>query len=99
MNRILLLLFLMISSSLFCQNKADTLEGWWTMIEQVHYFEDQSIIEMEFITNNDLFDMDILYRETALIPGTPVQIVIVAFLRNEKLIVSQLEIVPQGCDD
>jgi hypothetical protein len=99
MNKILLLLFLFVSSILFSQNSVDTLEGWWTMIEQVHYFEDQSLLEMEFDASNDLYDMDILYNELALVKGIPVQITIIAILRNEKLLVSQLDVVPQGCDD
>ena len=97
MIRILLLLFLTLPFFLFSQEKADTLEGWWTMNQGVHYFENQSLIEMEFISK-DLYDMDIIYSEFAPEQGIPVQVTIVAILRNEKLMVSQIDVVPQGCD-
>ena len=97
MIRILLLLFLIVPCLLFSQTKADTLEGWWTMNQQVHYFEDQLILEMEFVSD-DLFDMDIIYNELVPEQGVPVLITIVAILEDKKLKVSQLELVPQGCE-
>ena len=97
MIRILLLLFLIVPSLLFSQEKADTLDGWWTMNQDIHYFEDQSLIEMEFVSD-DLFDMGIIYKELAPDQGSPVQVRIVAVLRDEKLRVTQLDVSPQGCD-
>jgi hypothetical protein len=97
MIRILLPLFLIAPSLLFCQEKSDTLEGWWTMNQARHYFEDQLVIEMEFVSD-DLYDMEIIYKELAPEQGIPVQVTIVAILRNEKLRVTQLDVSPQGCD-
>ena len=97
MTRILLLLFLSLPSFLLSQETADTLEGWWTMNQGEHYFENQSLVEMEFVSK-DLYDMDIIYSELAPQQGIPVQVVIVAIFRNEKLLVSQVDVVPQGCD-
>lgn len=97
MIRILLSLFLMVPSLLFCQEKADTLEGWWTMNLELHYFEDQEMLEMEFVSD-DLYEMDIIYKELVPEQGIPVQVIIVAELRDEKLRVTQLDVLPQGCD-
>jgi heptaprenylglyceryl phosphate synthase len=97
MIRILLLLFLIAPNLLFSQEKADTLDGWWTMNQDIHYFEDQFLIEMEFVSD-DLFDMGIIYKELASGQGSPVQVTIVAVLRDEKLRVTKLDVSPQGCD-
>lgn len=97
MIRILLPLFLMAPSFLFCQEKADTLEGWWTMNQELHYFEDQEALEMEFVSDN-LYDMDIIYNELVPEQGIPVQVTIVAVLKDGKLKVTQLDVSPQGCD-
>ena len=45
--------------------KADTLEGWWTLLEGKHYFEDEITQPIEFV-GEDLWGMDAYYE--AMVP-------------------------------
>ena len=66
------------------QAKADTLEGWWTLLEGKHYFEDEITQPIEFV-GEDLWGMDAYYE--AMVPqlGLPVQVIITAIQKENYL--------------
>jgi hypothetical protein len=98
MKRLLLIVLIICQIGLKAQSKKDTIEGWWTMVDSIHYFESHELIPMSFI-GKELFDMELLYNELAPEKGIPVLVQIVAVLRQKSVEVDQLLVVPQGCDD
>ena len=74
------------------------MEGWWTMNEGQHYFEDQSNISARFV-GEDLWGMEEYYSELVPEMGLPVQVIISAKMNGEILEIYTLEIAPEGCED
>ena len=66
------------------QAEADTLEGWWTLLEGKHYFEDEITQPIEFV-GEDLWGMDAYYE--AMVPqlGLPVQVIITTIQKENYL--------------
>ena len=80
------------------QTQLDTLEGWWTMQDGQHYFEDQTTIKVKFV-GEELWGMEDYY--TAMVPqiGLPLQVIITATKKEDYLEVYTLTPSPEGCDD
>ena len=80
------------------QTKVDTLEGWWTMQNGQHYFEDQVTIKVNFV-GEEVWGMEDYYA--AMVPqiGLPVQVIITAAKKEDYLEVYTLIPSPEGCDD
>ena len=74
------------------------MEGWWTMSEDQHYFEDQENMIVRFV-GEELWGMDEYYSELVPEMGLPVQVIITAKMNGEVLEIHTLEIAPEGCDD
>ena len=75
-----------------------TLEGWWTMSDGQHYFEDQDNVPAKFV-GGDLWGMEEYYSELVPEMGLPVQSIITAKMNGDTLEIYTLEIAPEGCDD
>ena len=75
-----------------------SMEGWWTMIEDQHYFEDEENVAVRFV-GEDLWGMDQYYAELVPEIGLPVQVIITAKMNGEVLEIYTLEIAPEGCND
>ena len=88
--------FLFIVSK--AQTQLDTLEGWWTMQEGQHYFEDQTSIKIKFV-GNEVWGMEDYYSEMVPQLGFPLQVIITAKKNEEFLEVYTLTPSPAGCDD
>tara|TARA_B100000963_G_scaffold324230_1_gene309598 strand:- start:1687 stop:1911 length:225 start_codon:yes stop_codon:yes gene_type:complete len=74
------------------------MEGWWTMSEDQHYFEDQENMIVRFV-GEELWGMDEYYSELVPEMGLPVQVIITAKMNGKVLEIHTLEIAPEGCDD
>ena len=74
------------------------MEGWWTMSEDQHYFEDQENMIVRFV-GEELWGMDEYYSELVPEMGLPVQVIITAKINGEVLEIHTLEIAPEGCED
>ena len=74
------------------------MEGWWTMSEGEHYFEDEENMAIRFV-GEDLWGMDEYYSELVPEIGLPVQVIITAKMNGKVLEIHTLEIAPEGCDD
>ena len=74
------------------------LEGWWTMSEGQHFFEDSVNVPVSFV-GQDLWGMDDYYAELVPEMGLPVQVIITARMKGEILEIHTLEIAPEGCED
>jgi len=74
------------------------MEGWWTMSEDRHYFEDQENMVVRFV-GEDLWGMDEYYSELVPEMGLPIQVIITAKINGKVLEIYTLEITPEGCDD
>lgn len=94
----LFIAFLVGTLSLSAQTSVDTLEGWWTMQNGQHYFEDQTTITLKFV-GEEVRAMQDYY--TAMVPemGLPLQVIITAMTKEDYLEVYTLEPSPEGCDD
>lgn len=80
------------------QAQLDTLEGWWTMQNGQHYFEDHISIKIKFV-GEEVLGMEEYYA--AMVPqlGLPLQVIITAKKSEEILEVYTLTPSPEGCDD
>ena len=59
------------------QTQLDTLEGWWTMQDGQHYFEDNDLIKVKFV-GDEVWGMEDYYAEMVPQLGLPLQVIIVA---------------------
>ena len=75
-----------------------TMEGWWTMQEEQHYFEDEDNVPAKFV-GHDLWGMDDYYSELVPELGLPVQVIITARMKGDTLEIHTLQISPEGCED
>ena len=99
MKRLILSTYLCISLLSCAQDQPlDNMEGWWTMSEGQHYFEDEGNVAVRFV-GEDLWGMDEYYSELVPEMGLPVQVIITAKMNGEVLEIHTLEIAPEGCDD
>ena len=94
-------LFIAVLSLCFAskaQTQLDTLEGWWTMQDGQHYFEDNIIIKVKFV-GEEVLGMEDYYA--AMVPqlGLPLQVIIIAAKKEDFLEVYSLNPSPEGCDD
>ena len=94
----LFIAFLVGTLSLSAQTPVDTLEGWWTMQNGQHFFEDQTTVAMKFM-GEEVWAMEDYY--TAMVPekGLPLQVIITAMTKENYMEVYTLEPSPEGCDD
>lgn len=94
----LFIAFFVLCFSAQGQIKTDTLEGWWTMQDGKHYFEDKGTIQVKFV-GEEVWGMEDYYA--AMVPeiGLPVQVVITAIKKEDYLEVYTLMPSPEGCDD
>lgn len=76
----------------------DTLEGWWTLQDSAHYFQDRDTVIMDFV-GEGVYEMDTYYQALAPYVGFPVQVIITASRRDSILEVYTLTPSPEGCDD
>jgi hypothetical protein len=75
------------------------LEGWWTMENGLHYFEDKGKFTVQF-DGEDLWGMEEYYSEMVPAMGLPIQVIVVGTMTKDSLfIISQLDIAPEGCED
>ena len=74
------------------------MEGWWTMSEGQHYFEDEKNVAVRFV-GEELWGMDKYYSELVPEMGLPIQVIITAKMNGKVLEIHTLEIAPEGCDD
>ena len=80
------------------QTQLDTLEGWWTMQDGQHYFEDQTSIKIKFI-GDEVWGMEEYYVAMVSQVGLPLQVIITAKKNEGILEVYTLTPSPEGCDD
>ena len=80
------------------QTQLDTLEGWWTMQDGQHYFEDNDLIKVKFV-GEEVWGMEDYYA--AMVPqlGLPLQVIIIAAKKEDYLEVYTLNPSPEGCDN
>ena len=80
------------------QTKLDTLEGWWTMENGQHYFNDHIKTKVKFV-GEEVWGMEDYYA--AMVPqiGLPLQVIITATKKEDFLEVYTLIPSPEGCDD
>ena len=80
------------------QTQLDTLEGWWTMQDGQHYFEDQTNNKIKFV-GEEVLGMKDYYA--AMVPkiGLPLQVIITAKTKEGFLEVYTLTPSPEGCND
>ena len=80
------------------QTQLDTLEGWWTIQDGQHYFEDQTKTKIKFV-GEEVWGMEDYYA--ALVPqiGLPLQVIITAAKKEDCFEVYTLIPSPEGCDD
>jgi hypothetical protein len=99
MNRLILSAFFCISLFSCAQDQPlVSMEGWWTMNEGQHYFEDQDNVPVIFV-GEDLWGMDDYYSDLVPAMALPVQVIITAKMNGDTLEIHTLEIAPEGCDD
>ena len=99
MKRLILCAFFSISLLSCAQDKPlVSMEGWWTMSDGQHYFEDQDNLLVKFV-GEDLWGMDEYYSELVPEMGLPVQVIVSATMNGDTLEIHTLEIAPEGCDD
>ena len=99
MKRLIVSFFFSISLLSCAQDQPlVSMEGWWTMSEGQHYFEDEENVAVRFV-GKDLWGMDEYYSELVPEMGLPVQVIITAKMKGEVLEIHTLEIAPEGCDD
>jgi hypothetical protein len=98
MIRGLIILLWGVVSLAQAQEKVDTLEGWWTMENGQHYFEDQKRYPVLFV-GEELWGMDDYYAEMVPEMGFPVQAIITAVIREDTLMMYSLMPSPEGCED
>ncbi len=95
-------LFLALSLSFYffacAQEPLLTMEGWWTMSDGQHFFEDEDIVPVKFV-GEDLWGMDEYYAEMVPEMGLPVQSIITARMNGDTLEIYTLEIAPEGCEE
>lgn len=79
------------------QTQLDTLEGWWTMQDGQHYFEEQAKIKVKFV-GKEVSGMEDYYA--AMVPqiGLPLQVIITAAKIEDYLEVYTMMPSPEGCD-
>lgn len=94
----LFIAFVVGTLSLSAQTSVDTLEGWWTMKDGQHYFEDEITIQVKFV-GEEVWGMEDYY--VAMVPeiGLPVQVIVTAIIKEEYLEIYTLIPSPEGCDD
>tara|TARA_B100000609_G_scaffold165121_1_gene137746 strand:- start:546 stop:842 length:297 start_codon:yes stop_codon:yes gene_type:complete len=94
----LFIAFISLSFAAKAQTQLDTLEGWWTMQDSQHYFEDDTLIKVKFV-GEEVLGMEDFYA--AMVPklGLPLQVIITAKKNEEFLEVYTLIPSPEGCDD
>lgn len=80
------------------QTQLDTLEGWWTMQDGQHYFEDNDLIKVKFV-GDEVWGMEDYYAEMVPQLGLPLQVIIVAAKKEDFLEVYTLSPSPEGCDN
>ena len=80
------------------QTQLDTLEGWWTMQDGQHYFEDNDLIKVKFV-GDEVWGMEDYYAEMVPQLGLPLQVIIVAAKKEDFLEVYTLSPSPVGCDN
>ena len=98
MNCLMLPLLIVFPFFINAQYTLDTLEGWWTMSDTTHYFELEDKTKMIFNVE-ELFEMEQLYLDIVPEKEIPIQVQIIAILRQNYIEVKQLQIVPEGCED
>jgi len=98
MKRLILALFLSLYVFACSQEPMHTMEGWWTMSDGLHYFEDQKIMPAKFV-GEDLWGMEDYYSELVPEMGLPVQSIITARMNGDVLEIYTLEIAPEGCEE
>lgn len=74
------------------------LEGWWTMENNVHYFEDSDKWVAQF-EGEELWGMEEYYSEMVPEMGLPIQVIVVGTMKDDIFTITQLEIAPEGCED
>ncbi len=94
----LFIAFIFLFFTVKAQVQLDTLEGWWTMQNGQHYFEDKTTIKVKFI-GEEVWGMEDYY--VAMVPqiGLPLQVIITAVKKEDYLEVYTLTPSPEGCDD
>ena len=97
MQNFLFITFLTIGLCAQAQS-VDTLEGWWTIQDSTHYFEDNDTLPMQFV-GEELVEMDFYYQALAPYKGFPLQVIISAIRKDSVLEIYSLELAPEGCDD
>ena len=97
-NVILSFIFSVSLFSCLLEQPLVSMEGWWTMNEGQHYFEDKENIPIRFL-GEDLWGMEEYYSELVPEMGFPIQVIITAKKNGEILEVYSLEIAPEGCED
>lgn len=98
MKRLILAFFLSLYVLACAQEPMLTMEGWWTMSDGQHYFEDREIVPVKFV-GEDLWGMDEYYSELVPEMGLPVQSIITARMNGDILEIYTLEIAPEGCEE
>ena len=97
--RVLILTTLFVVHFLSCTKEPiQQLEGWWTMSEGQHFFEDSLNLPVTFV-GEELWGMDDYYSELVPEMGLPVQVIITAQKKGNTLEIFTWEIAPEGCDD
>ena len=95
MKRLILSVFFGISLLSCAQDQPlVSMEGWWTMSEGQHYFEDEENVAVRFV-GEDLWGMDEYYSELVPEMGLPIQVIITAKMNGEVLEIHTLEIAPR----
>ena len=94
----LFIAFLQLSFAAKAQTQLDTLEGWWTMQDGQHYFEDNDLIKVKFV-GDEVWGMEDYYAEMVPQLGLTLQVIIVAAKKEDFLEVYTLSPSPEGCDD
>lgn len=74
------------------------MEGWWTMSEGQHFFEDSTNVPVKFV-GEELWGMEEYYSELVPEMGLPVQAIIMGRMNGDTLEIQTLEIAPEGCED
>ena len=98
MRCFLLFFSLSFSSLVYGQDTIVKLEGWWTMEDQHHFFEDKENLPLIF-DGPDLWDMDEFYQGMVPLIGLPVQVIITARIKNDTIIAQTLDVAPEGCEE
>ena len=98
MRLALLIAFIPLCFVAKAQTQLDTIEGWWTMHDGQHYFENHTTTKVKFI-GEEVLGMEDYYLAMVPQTGLPLQVIITATKKEDYLEVYTLIHSPQGCED